>query len=309
RVPMAAGALAVVGLAIAVFPSNRGLWAYLHSATDLPFVLVEERACVNALVERNGAELLYINATSQNGYPYDAFHVLIGLVPALVHPAPARAMAVGLGAGGTTYAMAADRRMQVVDTVEICGGEIDLIRSLADRGSPESRLLLTDPRVRLRVGDGRKFLLDAERGYDVITVDTLRPQSGYSGNLYSAEFYELVRSRLAEGGLFAQWVPTARSLTTVRTVFPHVTVLWVGGYGGSRFLLASSQPITFDRAAVNARLAAMGADATFGGVLGPALTGYLATVGPSALPPQGRVPAGQVNRDLFPRDEYFLNQD
>jgi predicted membrane-bound spermidine synthase len=31
----------------------------------------------------------------------------------------------------------------------------------------------------------------------VITVDALRPQSGYSGNVYSVEFYELVASRLA----------------------------------------------------------------------------------------------------------------
>src|SRR5688572_11804307 len=132
--------------------------------------------------------MLYLNAAAQNGYPYDDFHLLIGLFPALLHANPEHALAVGLGIGATPYGMLLDHRMRSVETVEICGGLSDLLAELDERGAHESRLLLGDPRLALSVGDGRKRLLTAEHPYDIITVDALRPQSGYSGNVYSVEF-------------------------------------------------------------------------------------------------------------------------
>jgi predicted membrane-bound spermidine synthase len=205
RGPRAVAALGTAAALLAVFPSNERLWGFLHGATPERFALVEERSCVNALVEDKGVQMLHLNAAAQNGYPYDDFHLLIGLFPALLHPNPERALAVGLGIGATPYGMLLDPRLRSVETVEICHGLGDLLAKLGDLGAFESRLLLEDPRLDLRAGDGRKRLLAAEQPYDIVTVDALRPQSGYSGNMYSVEFYELVASRLAPRGLFAQW--------------------------------------------------------------------------------------------------------
>jgi spermidine synthase len=313
QIGLAAGAVGVMALALAVFPSNRTLWAYLHSAQDRPFALVEDRACVNALRDDGDAELLFINAASQNGYPYDDFHVLIGLLPALLHSDPANVMAVGLGIGATPYGMSLDTRVSTVDVVELCGGEMDILRGLAERGSPENQRLFSDERIELHEGDGRKFLLSTDDRFDVLTVDVVRQQSAFSGNLYSVEFYELIDSRLRDGGLMAQWIPSARTINSATEVFPYALGFTVASYHGSQFFVGSRQPITFDRTAVLQRFDNLMRESSGRFVLPPerveAIRQFLSTIEPATIQfgVRGHVSDDQLNHDLFPRDEYFLN--
>ena len=307
RPAFAAGAVALLLGLVAIFPSNFGLWAYFHSAEAGDFALAEDRACVNALKKVEGEDFLFINATSQNGYPFDDFHVLVGLLPALVHPDPQQGMAVGLGIGATPYGMSRDPRLDHVDVVEICGGEVDLLHVLARRGATEMDRLLTDPRVDIHVGDGRKFLLSSDERFDVLTVDVVRPQSAFSGNLYSVEFYDLLRSRLASGGLVAQWIATPRVLNSATEVFPHVLRLSVASYDGSQFMIASQQPIVFDRAAILERFRALDPNKAFSPAQVASITTFLMTVDPGEVSVVKRIDEGGLNRDLAPRDEYFLN--
>ena len=307
RVARSAAVLATAAALVVLFPSNERLWGDLHGAPPERFALIEERSCVNALVESDGMQMLHLNAAAQNGYPYDDFHLLIGLLPALLHSNPERALAVGLGIGATPYGMLLDPRLRNVETVEICAGLGELLAELGDRGAHESQRLLDDPRLDLRAGDGRKRLLAAERLYDIITVDALRPQSGYSGNVYSVEFYELVASRLAPGGLFAQWVPTKRVLASVTEVFPHVAT--TVGPGPVTFLIASNEPLPADLADALARFQAR----PHGG-LSPEQRASLGQFFEHAELTHVRrgetraaTPETELNRDLHPRDEYFLN--
>jgi predicted membrane-bound spermidine synthase len=309
RTPRAAAVLVVAAALLGIFPSNDRLWGFLHGAAPERFALVEERSCVNALVQHGDAQMLHLNAAAQNGYPYDDFHVLIGLFPALLHANPQRALAVGLGIGATPYGMLVDPRMRSVETIEICAGLGELLAKLGERGAHESRRLLADPRLDLKAGDGRKRLLTAEQPYDVITVDALRPQSGYSGNVYSVEFYELVRSRLAPNGLFAQWVPTERVLASVAHVFPHVAT--AVGPGPATFLVASNDPLPADLDDALARF-----HARPHGFLSPQQGASLGRFFEHAQlthvrrgEPPAPVPDADLNHDLRPRDEYFLNDD
>jgi spermidine synthase len=252
-------------------------------------------------------QMLHLNAAAQNGYPYDDFHLLIGLFPAFLHENPQRALAVGLGIGATPYGMLLDQRLRNVETIEICAGLGELLARLGERGAHESQRLLDDPRLDLRAGDGRKRLLAAEQPYDIITVDALRPQSGYSGNVYSVEFYELVASRLAENGLFAQWVPTSRVLASVAQVFPYVAT--TVGPGPATFLIASNDPLPTGLGDALARFRArphggLSAEqqASLGRFLEHAQLTHVRSGEPSAPTPEA-----ELNRDLHPRDEYFLN--
>jgi spermidine synthase len=309
RPAYAAGALALLLGLVAVFPSNFRLWAYFHSAPEDDFALSEDRACVNALKKVEGEDFLFINATSQNGHPFDDFHVLVGLLPALMHPDPQRAMAVGLGIGATPYGMSRDPRLGHLDVVEICGGEIDLLHVLADRGAVEMERLLTDPRVDIHVGDGRKFLLSSDERFDVLTVDVVRPQAAFSGNLYSVEFYELLRSRLDADGLVSQWQATPRVLNSATEVFPHVLRFTVPSYDGSQFMVASQRPITFDRAAVLERFRALEPATMFSPAQAASLLQFLSTVEPGEVSVVRQIGDEGLNHDLAPRDEYFLNNE
>jgi hypothetical protein len=65
--------------------------------------------------------------------------------------------------------------------------------------------------------------------------------------LYSAEFLDQVRKRLAPGGLYVQWAPTQRTVETFVAVFPHALLLMPAAV-----LVGSNDPIRFDADALRA---------------------------------------------------------
>jgi spermidine synthase len=101
--------------------------------------------------------------------------------------------------------------------------------------------------VRLRVDDGRNYLMLTPRRYDVITADVIIPIFAGSGNLYSQEYFTLMRRALNRGGLVVQWVAgtEAEYKTIARTflsVFPQTTV-----WGDGTLLLGSIEPLQIRR--------------------------------------------------------------
>jgi spermidine synthase len=304
-----AAVVALVVLGAALLPSNDVLWATLHGTTADRILVAEDRSCASA-VEDYGDDRyqLTINGAGQNGYPFDDFHVLIGLLPALAHDDPERALAVGLGIGSTSDSMLISDRIDEVVTVELCGGNYTLVDRLADRGIPAFERLSDGERHTSVVGDGRRHLLITDTTYDIVVPDTLRPNSAGSGNLYSLEFQELVDDRLADDGLTVGWFPTYRALNSVSLTFPHVVTLTVPTYNDSPFYVASRSPIRLDPEVLLERFDALEADAL------PAdqrdrLRGFLASIEPECVN-DGEVPAQPttdlLNLDLWPRDEYFL---
>jgi len=306
--------VALAGFGVRAMPSNQFLYASLHGTDVAGITLVEDRSCANALRHlSDGSSELTVNGAAQNRYPFDDFHVLVGMAPAIAHPQPRRAMALGFGIGATPYGLASDPRLEQIDSVELCGGELPLLRQLGDDGAPELARLFADGRQRFTVGDGRDHLLRTPDGaYDVVVVDTLRSHAAFSGNLYSEEFYALVRSRLASGGILAQWVASPRVLSTVTRVFPYVVTVSVGTYFGSTFFLASDRPIEWNRDAIRRRVTASGVDERFPVPGQPAnINSFFddavpacVVAGAAAVEP---VTPDQLNTDLRPRDEYFLN--
>ena len=87
---------------------------------------------------------------------------------------------------------------------------------------PDTRHLLEDPRLRIRIEDGRKALEADATLYDLIETDATWPETSGSGNLYSVEFFEAAKRRLKPGGVMCTWAPTARVGATFRAVFEHV---------------------------------------------------------------------------------------
>jgi spermidine synthase len=89
------------------------------------------------------------------------------------------------------------------------------------------------PRLQVDVGDGRRFLAENERRWDVIVIDAFFADA-IPAHLVTREFLELARSRLAPGGVVVANVigalegPTSRLFRSVyktyRTTFPSVLV-------------------------------------------------------------------------------------
>lgn len=313
RTRLAHGLLAVgvPALVIGASTSNHRLWSFLHG-TDLDRVVVaEDSSCATALkYDDVGGAYLQINGSSQNGHPFDDFHVLIGALPAASHPDPQTALAVGFGAGSTSYAMLQEPRLRKVTTVELCGGAYELSKHLGREGRGDFVRMWADPRFEAIVGDGRKHMLVSDERHDIVTVDTLRPTSAFSGSLYSQEFYELIDSRLDDDGILAQWIPTIRTLNTMSTVFPHVVMFKVDSYNeGALFVLASRSPIDLDPAKLRSRFAATARE-SYTAEQRERVDRFLGDLRATCVRNGERlhgIPGRYRNLDLRPRDEYFLN--
>ena len=117
---------------------------------------------------------------------------------------------------------------------------------------PENRGVLSDPRVRFLVADGRNALLARKDTYDVILSDPSDVWVAGVGNLFTQEFYALARSRLRPGGVMVQWFhmhslpPEDMKLivATFRSVFPH-TAFWRPNRGDV-ILLGTVEPTPWD---------------------------------------------------------------
>jgi predicted membrane-bound spermidine synthase len=124
--------------------------------------------------------------------------------PVAVHPGPRSALQISYGLGTTSRALVETRELERIDVVDTSTAVLRL--SALAQESPAANPL-RDPRVRVHVEDGRFFLLTTKRRYDIITADPPPPRAAGISSLYSREYFELVRSRLADGGITTYWLP------------------------------------------------------------------------------------------------------
>jgi spermidine synthase len=184
-------------------------------------------------------------------------HRIIGHLPMVLHPNPKDALVIGLGGGATPGAVTQypGTNVQIVELS-------DSVRKAAAFFAHVNYDVLNQPHVRLRVDDGRNFLTLSGEKFDVITADIIQPVHAGAGNLYSKEYFTLVREALKTNGLALQWIghrePTQYALImrTFLDVFPDAT-LWFDGnlmVGSLRPLRVS--PATFAAKRANAQTAA-----------------------------------------------------
>jgi spermidine synthase len=137
-----------------------------------------------------------------------------GYIPLLLHPDPKRALFLGLGTGAT-FAAAADFPGLEADGVELVPEIVPMIRHFA----PVTGDLDKAPQLHLTVADARRYVQATDKTYDVIVADLFHPARDGAGSLYTREHFAAVKARLAEGGVFCQWLPLHQlDLPTLRVI-------------------------------------------------------------------------------------------
>jgi hypothetical protein len=154
---------------------------------------------------------------------------LFAYLPLALRPEAKDALLICYGLGATADALVRDPQIEHVDLVDISKEVFELAdyQTGADYRNP-----LRDPRVTKFVQDGRFFLQASPRKYDVITGEPPPPKVVGAVNLYTEEFFALMRSRLKEGGIASFWLPiyqlrveeTMSILRAFHDVFPNSSV-------------------------------------------------------------------------------------
>ncbi|HJR61287.1 MAG TPA: fused MFS/spermidine synthase [Vicinamibacterales bacterium] len=227
-------------------------------------------------------------------------HRRIGHLPMVIHPEARDALVIGLGGGATAGAVALHQGVEV-DVVELSEAVVRGAQYFAHVNHD----ILSRPNVRLLVDDGRNHLLLTKKKYDVITADLILPIHAGSGNLYSVEYFTLVKNALKDEGVALQWVwgTEAEYKTIMRTflsVFPHATVWWDGS-----LMIGSKKPLILRRSDFDWKLEGRAEALREVGITSfeQLLRAYVA--GPDEM--RAFVGAGPVLTDDLPLVEYFLS--
>ena len=123
-------------------------------------------------------------------------------LPLLLHPAPRRALFLGLGTG-ITLGAASTHPDLLSDGVELVPEVVEVMPQFEPFNYAPSR----NPALNLHVADARRFISATRTQYDVIVADLFHPARDGAGSLYTVEHFQAVRQRLLPGGLFCQWLP------------------------------------------------------------------------------------------------------
>ncbi len=216
---------------------------------------------------------------------------LLAHLPLLLHDRPRTVGIIGLGSGVTVGA-ALRHPVDEVDVVEISPEVVEASHYFDE----ENGHALDDPRVRLIVGDGRSHLLLSDRQYDVIISEPSNPWIAGVASLFTREFFEAAKARLAPGGLICQWAHTynisdrdLRSIAaTFTSVFPQGTIWLVGE--DDVLLVAGDAPIgdRLDRIAANWSRPGVAADLATVHVVEPFSILSLYAGGPAELAQYGK---------------------
>lgn len=169
----------------------------------------------------------------------------LGSLASIVRPQTRTMMLIGLGAGEALEAISPS--VETIDVVELEPEVVLANRSIADRRRFDP---LSDPRVNLVINDARAALQLSSRQFDAIVSQPSHPWTAGSANLYTREFFDLVKQRLQPDGVFVQWIGLAfvdhellRSiLATLNDVFGEV-VAYRPPTGAALLFVASDRPI------------------------------------------------------------------
>jgi spermidine synthase len=289
-------------------PDAQTLWAKLHGTRPEQVILGEDGTGLSLLKVdegRGNRMIVYVDGVPHSYLPYGGTHTLLGLLPALIHHKPEEVAVIGLASGDTAYSIGCREETAEITCFEIIAPQIANLRSLDQLSNyPGLRSLLEDDRLKLELTDGRAAIMQRKKKFDIIEADALFPYSAYSGNLYSSEYFMLVKDRLRPGGLVANWTPTPRIVRTFVKAFPYVLA-----FEGIPILIGSNEPIEYNVSLIEARL-----DSAFTlsrlskmGIDLEAFKSNLRSLKIKVFAPDfDRSRIVDVNTDLFPKDEYLL---
>lgn len=237
-----------------VFPI--ALWALMRETpiAVAANVVAEEETNYHyvSVAEENGRRFLFIDNglgiqsvydpdSIVTGYYYDYYLPLLFAAP---REEKSNVLIIGL-AGGTIA-----RGLQAVGDPTITGVEIDPeIVEIA-----REWFALDESGTAVHVGDGRAALREDSSLYDLVIVDAYSQQLYIPFHLATKEFFEEAEKKLADGGIVAMNVnaaslqsPLLRGiLSTLRSVFPVVSVAKVGREDSLNYLIvASASPLAF----------------------------------------------------------------
>jgi spermidine synthase len=247
-------ALAPLAAALLVVATNEPLFARLWERLLFKRDAASHADFAQVVETRAGVIPVTADGTAYGGGAYDGI-ATVDLVSdrnllvrayalGALHARPRRVLQIGLGTGAWARALLQLPRVDSLVAVEIDPGYLRIIAR-----HPDVRPVLHDPRARIVIDDGRRWLArHPGETFDAIVMNTTWHNRAHATNLLSREFLALARAHLRPGGVLlfnTTWSPDA--MRTAAETFPYALRV-------VNCVAVSDAPLAFDAARWSALL-------------------------------------------------------
>ena len=206
------------------------------------------------------AKRLVTNGISMSASNYIAsrYMKLLAHIPILLSDDPKNVLVICYGTGQTTGTAGIHPLVDSVDSVELSASVVNASYVFKKENYDAVN---NKPKVNIIFQDGRNHLLTTQKFYDVVTGEPPPPRTAFTVNLYTKDYYELIKKRLNDGGIVAQWIPLHSQsgkeidmhLQTFLDVYPNA-MAWLP-VANELLLIGSDHPINIDYKKLKARMA------------------------------------------------------
>ncbi|MGC8926658.1 MAG: fused MFS/spermidine synthase [Myxococcota bacterium] len=174
--------------------------------------------------------------------------MLSGLIPLLLNPDAESVAIIGFGSG-TTSGTVARTTVKEVTSIELEEAVIEASRHFTSFNLEP----LKSPRHRLRIDDGRNFIMSTDRKFDIIISEPSNPWMSGASSLFTYDFWSRAAQRLNKGGIFCQWLQMYELslnnikilMNTFHKVFPYVLLFQSYQNSNDTLLIGSFEPLKF----------------------------------------------------------------
>ncbi len=206
----AAAALTAVPLLVWIAPrcdaaARARLWRGFHVVAERDSVYGNLVVTETGAIDTGTIRSLYENGSILADAPDPAAAEEAVDYALLEHAAPRRVLLIGGGVNGSVAEALKHPTIASLDYVELDPALIAMAQRYfpAQTASFRPGSGATDLRVHLHLLDGRRYLSETSKRFDVIIVDVPDPQTAQLNRFYTEEFFRMARSHLAAGGLLA----------------------------------------------------------------------------------------------------------
>ena len=186
---------------------------------------------------------------------------MLGHLTHLIPNQPKKTLVIGCGAGVTAGAVSIGPNVEHVTIAEI---EPLVPQVVSTYFAEHNYNVVNSKKVQIHLDDARHYLLTTNEKFDAVTSDPLDPWVKGAANLYTQEFFEVVKQHLNPGGVVTLFVQLYESNTaavkseigTFFKAFPN-GVVWGNtnnGQGYDLVIMGQAEPIRIDIDQMEAKL-------------------------------------------------------
>jgi spermidine synthase len=153
-----------------------------------------------------------------------------------LHPAPRDVLMIGMSTGAWAQVLVNNPSVETLTIIEINPGYLQLVRKY-----PQVSSLLRNPKVKVVIDDGRRWLTRNRAKFDLVVANTTIHWRAHTTNLLSVEYNSLIQAHLKPDGVYYFNTTGSESvLKTAMITFPY-------GLRFMNFAAVSLSPIELDR--------------------------------------------------------------